>query len=81
MKIPFLFKDKEIPDFYTIELCYIDNKIEKINAVNHKVHPSGIIDIITTDDVLNCIIISSLKSIKFDSNFTKLMNQQPKENK
>jgi len=76
MKIPFLFKDKEIPDFYIIELCYVDNKIENIEAVDHKIQPTGILDIITTEDTLTLVVLSSLKSIKFDKNLTKLVRKR-----
>jgi hypothetical protein len=71
----------EMPDFYIVKLSFLDGTSEEIKAVSHFINKEfNILDLRTFDDLMNIYPLSGIKSIKLDSNFTKIIELKSKQN-
>lgn len=71
---PFLNKDEKVPDYYGIKVEYIDGTKDNFDKAIFLPPQNNILEIITHEDLHFYLIMTNIKKIELDKNFTKLVN-------
>jgi hypothetical protein len=73
MFIPFLKKDnQELPDSYTFTIHYLDGSKEEFEAASHTLSDK-LFEFVTKDNLISWTVVSSIKRIEFDKQFSKIV--------
>lgn len=74
MIAPYIPKeDPEIPDFYTVKVFYHDGSSEEFSGHHIFVKETQSYDFVTKEDEWYNIPLTSIRKLKFDKNFSKLI--------
>jgi hypothetical protein len=78
----FIKKDNNnLPDFYVLNIEFITGKKEEIKIVSHKFvgNNQDKVELITVEDEFILLPFSNIVSIKFDKNFSKIVELREKQ--
>ena len=67
-------ENDKLPDFYTVDITFINNKTERYEVVSHLyVKEFNFFEITTHDDLHKVFILSNIFKIEFDKSFTNIV--------
>lgn len=72
---PFIPKEhSELPDQYGMKIHFLTGGFEDIEAVKHRIYPeTQLVEYLTKEDEYELVPIASIKKIKFDKRFSKII--------
>lgn len=71
--------DQELPDFFKVVIYYVSGVKEEINVASYQfIQATGMIEIITHEDLYRWIIMQNVLKVEFDKNFTKMIEIRQK---
>lgn len=66
--------NKNLPKFFTVSITYIDGTTEEFKCAS-RIYDTNLVEFLTTDNTLVQVIINNIKTIKYDKNYTKMIEE------
>ena len=71
--------DYELPDWYSMRIEFLGSAPKEYNVVAHQyIKDLGIIELTLQEDIYIHVPVASIREIKFDKNFTKVVELKKK---